>query len=399
MKYIIRIVLIFPIMISIGCNSYSPEPVCDSGEMIMFSSPMLTVESKSTFIDAFKPGDEFGVLGYCLPYTVGTGNINYAGGSALWSNKINQCAPLVFYNQKVTVKQSGCVYDKDGGSDNNPKYWYRNGYDIDNNENPDITEADNYRYTFFAYYPYDDQEGKYFDIDHPTSESEAGGPVFTFTMPQEGSDVDTPLNHKDTPDAMLAALYNRQKSDGNLQFNFSHILTGLGFEVNNFSENDLTVYSIKLKGSFLKKLTVDLSSGTLDFTSTERYYGTYTIYDGGTSGLLLQGVSSDETSSSSPSPIGGEHLLLISGDGGNDGLTYLGEDLTVTINYKFGNKTNSEELKRPGTFTPKPGVKYTAQLNFVGSAFVLQFVVDNSEEWDDGEAEDGNETNDDIIFE
>ena len=80
-------------------------------------------------------------------------------------------------------------------------------------------------------------------------------------------------------------------------------------------------------------------------------------------------------------------------------MTYLGEDLTVTINYKFGNKTNSEELKRPGTFTPKPGVKYTAQLNFVGSAFVLQFVVDNSEEWDDGEAEDGNETNDDIIFE
>ena len=158
MKYIIRIVLIFPIMISIGCNSYSPEPVCDSGEMIMFSSPMLTVESKSTFIDAFKAGDEFGVLGYCLPYTVGTGSINYAGGSALWSNKINQCAPLVFYNQKVTVKQSGCVYDKDGGSDNNPKYWYRNGYDIDNNENSNITEADNYRYTFFAYYPYDDQD-------------------------------------------------------------------------------------------------------------------------------------------------------------------------------------------------------------------------------------------------
>ena len=45
------------------------------------------------------------------------------------------------------------------------------------------------------------------------------------------------------------------------------------------------------------------------------------------------------------------------------------------------------------------GYRYTAQLNFIGDAFVLQFVVDNSETWEDGELADGDDSNDDIIFE
>ena len=44
-------------------------------------------------------------------------------------------------------------------------------------------------------------------------------------------------------------------------------------------------------------------------------------------------------------------------------------------------------------------MKYTAQLNFVGETFVLQFVVDNGEQWEDGGADDGREDNDDIVFE
>ena len=57
-----------------------------------------------------------------------------------------------------------------------------------------------------------------------------------------------------------------------------------------------------------------------------------------------------------------------------------------------------DDITRPGTFTPKPGVKYTAQLNFVGEAFVLQFVVANSDIWEDGELDDNDDSNDDIIF-
>ena len=65
----------------------------------------------------------------------------------------------------------------------------------------------------------------------------------------------------------------------------------------------------------------------------------------------------------------------------------------------MGSGRKQQSIPRPGTFTPRPGVKYTAQLNFVGDTFVLQFVVDNSEQWEDGEADDGREDNDDVVFE
>lgn len=56
--------------------------------------------------------------------------------------------------------------------------------------------------------------------------------------------------------------------------------------------------------------------------------------------------------------------------------------------------TDQEGIGSPMTFHPVPGTKYTAQLNFVGNAFVLQFVVDNNEMWEDGKSDDS-----DIIFE
>lgn len=106
---------------------------------------------------------------------------------------------------------------------------------------------------------------------------------------------------------------------------------------------------------------------------------------------------------SSPSPVGpirdelegrNEHLLLISGTGYS-----FGEDVEVYIKYTFNGGSKEQHYSRPSTFTPRPGVKYTAQLNFVGDAFVLQFVTDNDEQWGNGMADDGNEENDDIIFE
>lgn len=83
--------------------------------------------------------------------------------------------------------------------------------------------------------------------------------------------------------------------------------------------------------------------------------------------------------------------MLISGEG-----SYFGEDVQVVIDYKLGDSDRKTEyITRPGTFTPSPGVRYTAQLNFVGNAFVLQFVVDNSEQWENGGSDDGG----DVVFE
>lgn len=219
-------------------------------------------------------------------------------------------------------------------------------------------------------------------------------------MPQTGGSVSDPLDHRQTPDAMLAVLYDRRKADGNLRFNFSHVLTGLGVEVNNFSEHDLQIHSVTLSGDFYKEVRIDLTGDVSTFSFPETYYaGTYTFFDGTPAGSYLElpapKPESGETVTSS-GLIGNEHLLLISG-AENPG--FFGEGVEIRLDYTFAGVRKQYETERPGTFTPRPGTRYTAQFNFVGDAFVLQFVVDNQEQWEDGEAGDNDETNDDVIFE
>ena len=368
------------------------NPSGDAAQRILFGVPALTVESRSTLRDALTAGDAFGVLGYCVPYTVNPEHpedvtMDYASGQNPWALKKAHTSPDVFYNQRVVVGTTGCSYDRRGGTVNDPKYWYRDGYDTDNNPNGSIAGAADYRYSFIAWYPY---EGA-FTIAEPAGQTTAGAPVLTFTMPQKGSDLSTRLDHTITPDAMLGVLYDRTRDEGALRFTFSHVLTGLGFAVNNLSERDLTVHSLTLSGSFYSDVTIDLRGNSVAYTfSPNRYTGYYPLLE---SDLTLKAPAEGETSTSS-GIIGDEYLLLISGTGSS-----FGEGVTVNIDYTFGTEHKSQSISRPGTFTPRPGVKYTAQLNFVGDTFVLQFVVDNSEQWEDGEADDGREDNDDVVFE
>lgn len=239
---------------------------------------------------------------------------------------------------KVVVGLNGCTYDRNGGTDNDPKYWYRDGYDTDNIPNAAVTDADSYRYSFIAYYPCDGS----FTIDRPSGPTAAGAPVLTFSMPQTGGSVSDPLDHRQTPDAMLAVLYDRRKADGNLRFNFSHVLTGLGVEVNNFSEHDLQIHSVTLSGDFYKEVRIDLTGDVSTFSFPETYYaGTYTFFDGTPAGSYLElpapKPESGETVTSS-GLIGNEHLLLISG-AENPG--FFGEGVEIRLDYTFAASGNS----------------------------------------------------------
>ncbi|MEB3374332.1 fimbrillin family protein [Bacteroides sp. CR5/BHMF/2] len=95
---------------------------------------------------------------------------------------------------------------------------------------------DNYRYTFFAYYPMDD-----FTVESPTNATTRGVPKLTFTMPfaETGDVATTTLDDKETPDAMVSVVYNHLRTTGNVRFNFSHIMTGLGFAVNNYNYGEM----------------------------------------------------------------------------------------------------------------------------------------------------------------
>lgn len=197
------------------------------------------------------------------------------------------------------------------------------------------------------------------------------------------------------------------------------MLTALGFEVNNFSDYELKVHSITLSGKFFKEILLDFSqTGVLTYSFPESYYtGYYTIFseeqNNGPLVLSAPGTGVDQTTSGllpKNNQGEGEHILLISGKepyfGPETGELDTNKDIVhVYIDYTFNNLDANFSSARPATFTPQPGTKYTAQLNFVGEAFVLQFVVANNEEWENGGSDDdpgiGNEEDGDgdVIFE
>lgn len=372
-------------------------------ERIQFAVPSLSVaEVRSTSKNVLAEGDIFGVLGYCVPYVVGSINMDYNAGTSEWSVKKSQSFADVFNCQPVKIVNGGGQYNMGGGTDsNNPKFWYSDGKGLDGKENSNVVNAENYHYSFMGYYPYSFKErNDYFSVSYPSNLNSKpyGPPIITFTMPQSGENsgaIDTnPLDHTLTPDAMLGVIYNHTKADGNLRFNFSHMLTALGFEINNYSDYKLTIHAVKLRGKFFKQISVNFNNNPIEFSFPDtRYTGYYQLLE---DELSLNPVEGEPVRSSGL--LGGEHLLLISGE--ND---YFGEDVEVVVDYTFEDGLTPERRTftqaRPGTFVPKPGVKYTAQLNFVGDTFVLQFVVDNNESWEDGEADDNQTDNDDVTFE
>ena len=255
-----------------SCQQQRPSSAPEGA--IIFGSPSVYISgnTRSTLISGeLRDGASFGVFGYCLSNRIGTTG-------------------------------------------------------LDGNVNKNIHETDRFRYSFFAYYPYDNDtyDAAGFDVINLDSPDDFGAPSFRYTMPFSDGDVSTELDHMKTPDAMLAVLYNRYSSEGNLQFIFSHLLTALGVEVNNFSDHRLTIHSITLSGTFYRTMYVDLSGQNVRFTSpgTDVYKGHYVFLDQSdypdAEGIVLEPVE-DEFSATSWNIGPEDYLLLISGDGGSGG--------------------------------------------------------------------------------
>lgn len=315
------------------------QPEADSPDAIHFAAPVITVEklTRSTFHDAFPTGGTFGVLGYCVPYQRGSNTEkDWASGSANWGNKSGNAFPDVFFNQAVTYNGSACTYDYNNSG--GPRKWYNT------TENPAATSPDSYRYTFFAYYPKDG-----FTVESPASATTRGVPKLTFTMPfgETGDVATTTLNDMQTPDAMVSVVYNHLRTTGNVGFNFSHIMTGLGFAVNNYNYGDekketVTVKRVTLSGHFTRSITIDFSKNTNEegfYTYSGTYPGTYEIYNNET-GLAV-------APNSSVSPIGDKHLLLLSN--ATDG-TYFGKDVEVSVEYTYKGADKTATAERPTQF-------------------------------------------------
>lgn len=312
----------------------------------------------STPVDVLPERSSFGVFGYCLAQKAPDDTTKVEASGALpWENKKNLIKPTLFYQKEVTYSANGCSYT-------DPKPWYK--------------PAD-YQYAFFAYYPFDPASG----FSMISNENTFGAPSIKFTMPVGDAAVteEYDLDQHEIPDAMVAQEIDVTRGSGIVPLQFYHILAGLNFQINNYNKDpedlgtgiELIVHSVKLKGTFYKSIVINFDKG-YDYPSDETYQGTYSLV---TSDLSVP-------AGTSVSEIGDRTLLLVSNisqTGVENG--YFG-NIEVEISYTFGDKTDTKSFSRPENFMPAGGTIYTAQLNFIGNAFVLNFIVDNDYQWEDG---------------
>ena len=334
---------------------------------IVFSVPDVTVdvESRSGPVNRLPEGTSFGVLGYCLAQTAPDNEaLNTSSGSLMWDQKKTLCRPHLFYNQEVTYSNGTCAYTP-------VVKWY---------------DPVDYQYSFFAYYPYGQD---CFTVT--TARNAFGAPSVKFSIPDIGTGVSCEvedesyevLDDSKVPDAMVAQTIDVTRTGGVVPLDFLHILTGLNFQVNNYNVsedaqvpgNPVTVHSLVLAGTFYKSITIDFDSG-YDFPD-ETFAGAYVLVSDGQD-IEIGGLES-------VSEIGGKTLLLVSNLAKTDGDdAYIG-DLRLEIEYSFGTSDHRIQVfDRPDNFLPAGGTIYTAQLNFIGNSFVLNFIIDNDNRWEDG---------------
>lgn len=339
------------------------------------SDVQVDIDSRSGPVNQLPDGSSFGVFGYCLAQIAPDNTeLNNSSGSLYWDQKKILCRPHLFYKQEVTYSGGACSYSP-------VKNWY---------------DQVNYQYSFFAYYPYGDE---YFSFN--TDESTLGAPEVVFSIPdistgeslnieyenENGSSVTESYSVLDdalVPDAMVAQTIDVTRAGGVASLDFLHILTGLNFQVNNYNVmedesggqvpgNPVTIHSLVLAGDFYKSVEINFDSG-YDFTD-DTFNGAYVLVSQDIEVGGLESVSG----------IGGKTLLMVSNltkTSGED--AYIG-NLKLAVTYSFGDTVRRTKVfSRPDNFLPAGGTIYTAQLNFIGNSFVLNFIVDNDSKWEDG---------------
>lgn len=331
-------------------------PAAFSDEPIRFGTPGIALNGEPLSRAAgpareFPQGGSFGVLGYCLALTGDGTGLDPNTGTDPWEAKAPRSTPHLFHKTEVTYNGSACYYT------GTQRHWY---------------EARNYLYSFFAYYPYGDE---YFAVT-PEQQSGMGAPTMTFSMPFSGGTPETPLEMERIPDAMAAAAMNVTRGDGHVDLRFYHLLTCLNFKANNYNEeNDVVIHGLRLKGRFYRSIKIDMSDEAHYLPET--YSGTFSFLDGAD--------AADDVTVRHGSPaekIGGKELMLVANLTASP---YLGENIGIYIDYTFmGHRETDRHVGDVSNFLPMSGTIYTVELNFIGNAFALNFVVDNNQIWEDG---------------
>lgn len=339
-------------------------------------------DTKSVLHNSFPDGGMFRVFGYCIPDMVNGSENDYAAASSPWNTKSQRIKADIFYETDVTC--SGAVTSYGNGS---LKEWYTAGF----NGVPEGAQVSQFRYSFLAHYPVD-----CFTMNMRNADA-VGVPVLSFSMPWSGGDMDTPRDHAEIPDAMLAARFDHIRANGAVPLNFYHIMTGLRFRVNNYSDEDLIIESARLSGQFYSEATFDFTTTKVKQTATalgqKSFSGYFSLIADGTSQTCPSGASSPYLGVSDTNPEGTTVLLLpnldadpSTADRPDNPIYSLGDKKTITIRYRYAGDADVKTAVIPDfhlSCRPAQSTRYTANLNFVGDRFVLIFQAD-TDSWGDG---------------
>lgn len=341
-----------------------------SDDSILFGAPGISVGELPTrsALNAFPAGSSFGVLGYCLAYEgSSTSDLDPNSGKEPWHTKKSRCAPHLFYKTKVTYDGQTCTYTGEGEP---LRKWY---------------EKAGYLYTFCAYYPY----GECFTIT-PSDATGMGAPIAKFSIPfpqENGDPADNETENMqdlaigDVPDAMLAAAEDVMRLTGSVNLTFYHLLTGINFKIKNYNtENEVVIHSLRLAGQFYRSIEVHSDNG-YTFPEEESFRGSFRfLKENDPTDDLTVGTHDGGGLPSEVVEAGGRTLLLISDV---ETEQYFGDN-RLYIEYSFMGETKTQSFGRPDSFMPVAGTIYTYELHFIGDAFVLNCVVDNNQNWEEG---------------
>lgn len=386
-------------------------------EHIMFSTPEVLLGSEAETRSILKgsslpAGSSFSVWGYCRAYAPGTTNLDDNSATSEWDIKKALCPPTLFTTTDNTsnklmvtvVDANGCSYTDE--QSRGTKAW------LENDDN--ISDDNIYIYSFAAMYPYE-ANGLNVSFKQQNGES-VDAPIITYTMQYSG---EVPADeYKNTPDVMVGFRKNHRKIDGHVPFTFHHLMSALSVRVNNYSEyydadnnlqgTELKIHSIKLQGTFHKTIQVDLSTGG-DYAFSDSYTATYVLYEDDDAGYSVPYIDDPETLEvDETSVVLGEPVMLLCGKPGIDdpygpGSKNQDTGIKLVLDYTFGGVRKTDvkfNLINPDlSFSPQVGVNYTFQLNWIGDGLVLLIMPSSNAQWGDGEGDDSNAGNDDIIFE
>ena len=344
MKRIIYIIILLLPLVN-GCTKTDSSPTLEKFDRYIFFSQ--GVETKASLIEnkANLDGQTFGVVGFKYP------------GTTDWATVISQTpapTPNVFYDGSSLVNTETLTCSADGSASYAPLQGWLSST----------------KYTFFAYYPYTNQNVSLVNLDG--TPYTGGVPAIKYTMNAialSSSMVDV-MTAPAQADKYWNSASDNNVNNSDVRFQFTHRLSSLGLNVKNSTAGNITITNVIMVIDGIK-----YTSAVIPLNDAAEQYT-------GPQSSLLQGFALALTAE--------ERSVVPTGKEVADKLIFIPQtdniSITLTINYQrqYGESNPTDDsftTTTPLTTSLLKRIKNIIYVNFMDSN---TYVMIRSNDWDDG---------------